>query len=381
MRHDQQGIISAHRDSDDVPLLDDARSADSAGSHDENLCLRDHEFSQHIRRGDDCLHRSVRVPDAREGFWTQLRAYLGPGMLVAVGYMDPGNWATDLAAGSAYNYKLLFLVMTSNLIAIFLQTLALRLGIAGQVDLAQACRENFWRPVSLAMWILAEIAIVACDLAEVIGSAIALKLLVGLPMVWGVACTSADVLLLLALGGKDMRVMEILVVALTSVIAMCFAVEIYLAKPDAWKVLQGTFIPPVELLTDQKMALIAVGILGATVMPHNLYLHSSVVQSRDIPRGRQAVAQSIRMATLDSNIALSLACFVNGAILILAAATFFRSGNTDVTTIDQAYFMLARMLGKQMASYLFAVALLASGQQSTLTGTLAGIDAIHTRTH
>ena len=223
------------------------------------------------------------------------------------------------------------------------------------------------------MWILAEIAIIANDLAEVIGSAIALKLLFGLPMVWGVACTSMDVLLLLALGSKNMRAIELLVVALTFVIAGCFAFELYLSKPDAWKVLQGTFIPPAELLSDQKMVLIAVSILGATVMPHNLYLHSSVVQSRDIPRGRQAVAHGIRMATIDSTVAVLLASFVNGAILMLAAATFFRSGNTDVATIDRAYLMLASILGKQTASNVFAVALLASGQQSTITGTLAGM--------
>jgi len=200
----------------------------------------------------------------------------------------------------------------------------------------------------------------------------ALKLLFGLPM-WGVACTSMDVLLLLALGIKNMRAIELLVVALTSVIARCFAFELYLSKPDAWKVLQGTFIPPAELLSDQKMVLISVSTLGATVMPHTLYLHSSVVQSRDIPRGRQAVAHGIRMATIDSTVAVLLASFVNGAILMLAAATFFRSGNTNVATIDRAYLMLASILGKQTASNEFAVALLASGQQSTITGTLAGM--------
>jgi len=277
-------------------------------------------------------------------------------------YMDPGNWATDLAARS-------HLVMISNLVAIFFQTLALRLGIAGQLDLARA---RLWRPVTFIMWILAEIAIIANDLAEVIGSAMALKLLFGLPM-WGVACTSMDVLLLLALGIKNMRAIELLVVALTSVIARCFAFELYLSKPDAWKVLQGTFIPPAELLSDQKMVLISVSTLGATVMPHTLYLHSSVVQSRDIPRGRQAVAHGIRMATIDSTVAVLLASFVNGAILMLAAATFFRSGNTNVATIDRAYLMLASILGKQTASNEFAVALLASGQQSTITGTLAGM--------
>ena len=227
---------------DEVPLLDDA-GAETPAVLDENVTLRNPEFNHdlnclHRNISENSLHRSIRVPDVHEGFWAQLRAFMGPGFLVAVGYMDPGNWATDLAAGSAYNYDLLFVVMFSNVIAIFLQANALRLGIASELDLAQACRAHFWRPISISMWILAELAIVACDVAEVIGSAIALKLLFGLPMAWGVAGTSADVLLLLTLGGKNMRVIEVLILVLTAIIAGCFAVEIYLTKPDAWAVVQ-----------------------------------------------------------------------------------------------------------------------------------------------
>lgn len=318
------------------------------------------------------LHRSVKIAGESETFCARLQAFIGPGAMVAVGYMDPGNWATDIAAGSSYNYKLLFIILVSSVFAMFLQALALRLGIAAQLDLAQACRRRFSRPVSIFMWITAEIAITACDLAEVVGSAIAMQLLFGLPLFWGVLATALDVLLLLALGGKSMRVMEIMVFALTSVVFVCFAIEIGLAQPDAWAIMRDSLIPSPQLLHDQKMVLISVGILGATIMPHNLYLHSSIVQTRDIPVTERAVRQSIFLSTIDSNMALSLAFFVNAAILILSAATFYRSGHTDVADIDQAYMILSQILGSKTASTLFAVALLASGQQSTLTGTLAG---------
>ncbi len=254
----------------------------------------------------------------------------------------------------------------------FLQALALRLGLAAQVDLAQACRRQFSRPVSVFMWITAEIAITACDLAEVVGSAIAMQLLFGIPLFWGVLVTAFDVLLLLTLGGKSMRVTEALVIALTCVIFVCFAVEMFEAKPDAWAILRDSVVPSPQLLQDQKMVMISVGILGATVMPHNLYLHSSIVQTRDIPNTERAVRQSIFLSTVDSNVSLLLAFFVNAAILILSAATFHRSGHTDVADIGQAYLMLSRILGGNLASILFALALLASGQQSTITGTLAG---------
>ena len=365
-----------HGCGEDAPLLDeDHEGVESAD--DENASLRDPAFCTVHRREapvtDSDWHKSIAVPDqGQASFCKRLGSVLGPGYLVAVGYMDPGNWATDIAAGSAYDYKLLFVILVSSLMAMFLQALALRLGLAAQMDLAQACRAHFSRPVSLVLWVLAEIAIVACDLAEVVGSAIALKLLFGLPMVWGVACTAADVLVLLAVGGKSMRVLELVIVALMSVIVVCFAIELYLVRPDPGGVLRGTLVPAPDLLTDQKMLLISVGILGATVMPHNLYLHSSVVQSRGAQCGAHATASLIHLATIDSNLALTLAFCVNAAILILAAAAFHRTGHTDVTDIDEAYVMLSHILGEQLSSVLFAVALLASGQQSTLTGTLAG---------
>ena len=367
---------------EEAPLLDDADG--HAAVQDENgSLLCDPAWDQDAvvaasarpRRwggslGD--LHRSIKIAGESETFWTRLRAFIGPGAMVAVGYMDPGNWATDIAAGSLYNYKLLFVVLVSSAFAMFLQALALRLGLAAQTDLAQACRQQFSRPVSVFMWITAEIAITACDLAEVVGSAIALQLLFGIPLFWGVLVTALDVLLLLALGGKSMRVTEVLVIALTCVIFVCFAVEMFEAKPDAWAILRDSVVPSPQLLQDQKMVLVSVGILGATVMPHNLYLHSSIVQTRDIPLTERAVRQSIFLSTVDSNVSLLLAFFVNAAILILSAATFHRSGHTDVADIGEAYLMLSRILGGNLASILFAVALLASGQQSTITGTLAG---------
>ncbi len=310
--------------------------------------------------------RSVAVPADARG-WRALRAYLGPGFLVAVGYMDPGNWATDIAGGSAFGYALLSVVLLSNLMAIVLQALSVRLGIASGRDLAQACRDHYPRPVAIGLWLLAETAIIACDLAEVLGTAIALKLLFGLPLVWGVALTALDVFLILALQRFGFRKLELFVVALLVLIAGCFAFELYHARPDAGAVLAG-LVPTSAIVTDPAMLYLAIGILGATVMPHNLYLHSSIVQTRAFVDK----AQAVRNATIDSSVALGLAFFINAAILVVAAAAFHTAGRHDVAEIGDAYRLLSPMLGVGAASVVFAVALLASGQNSTVTGTLAG---------
>jgi manganese transport protein len=316
------------------------------------------------------VHGSVPVP-LGAGFWRKLMAFAGPGYLVAVGYMDPGNWATDLAGGSRFGYTLISVIMLSNLMAILLQALSARLGIVSGRDLAQACRDHFSRPVTIVLWVLCEIAIAACDLAEVIGSAIALNLLFGLPLFWGVCLTALDVLLVLYLQQYRFRYVEGLVVLLILGIAGCFAIELALARPDLGAVL-GSLVPDPEIARNPEMLYIAVGILGATVMPHNLYLHSSIVQTRkyrdDIPSRREAV----RFATIDSTVALMSALFLNGAILVMAAATFHGTGHEQVADISDAYLLLAPLLGTQLASTLFAVALLFSGQNATLTGTLAG---------
>jgi manganese transport protein len=298
-------------------------------------------------------------------------AFAGPGYLVAVGYMDPGNWATDLAGGARYGYTLLSVIMISNLMAILLQALAARLGIASGRDLAQACRDSFSRPVVLILWILCEIAIAACDLAEVIGAAIALNLLFHLPLLWGVCLTALDVLIVLFLQHKGFRYVEALVVALILLIAGSFAVELWLARPDLAAVAVG-FIPRTEILRNPDMLYIAIGILGATVMPHNLYLHSSIVQTRKYGDSHANKSEAIRFASIDSAVALMFALFINGAILVMAAAVFHGSGNENVADINDAYVLLAPLLGTTMASVLFAVALLCSGQNATLTGTLAG---------
>ena len=315
-------------------------------------------------------HRTVAVPTG-VSLWRRLFAFMGPGYLVAVGYMDPGNWATDLAGGSAFGYTLLSVILLSNLMAILLQALSARLGIAAGLDLAQACRAHYSRPVSFALWVLCEIAIIACDLAEVLGTAIALKLLFGLPLVWGVCITALDVFLILALQRFGFRKLEAFIVALLVIIAGCFAFELALADPDWGGVARG-LIPTPGIVTDPAKLYIAIGILGATVMPHNLYLHSSIVQTRSFVRDDPGRAHAIRMATTDSTVALGLAFFINAAILILAAATFHVAGRTDVADIEQAYQLLAPMLGMGAASIAFGVALLASGQNSTVTGTLAG---------
>jgi manganese transport protein len=320
------------------------------------------------RRSLPEVHGTVPVP---AGFWRKVFAFAGPGYLVAVGYMDPGNWATDIAGGARYGYTLLSVVMISNLMAILLQAMAARLGIAAGRDLAQACRDSYSRPVVLALWVLAELAIAATDLAEVLGAAIALNLLFGLPILVGVVLTAFDVLVVLYLQQHRFRYVEVLVVLLILGIAGAFAVELWLSQPEFRAVLAG-FIPTSRIVLDQDMLYIALGILGATVMPHNLYLHSSIVQTRKYGDSDEDRADAIRFATLDSTVALSSALFINAAILIVAAATFHGTGNQHVADIDDAYLMLTPLLGTTVASTLFAVALLFAGQNATITGTLSG---------
>src|SRR6185503_1107307 len=315
------------------------------------------------------VHSSVPVPTG--GFWKKLFAFAGPGYLVAVGYMDPGNWATDLAGGAKYGYTLLSVIMISNLMAILLQALSARLGIASGRDLAQACRDSYSRPTTIVLWLLCEVAIAACDLAEVIGAAIALNLLFDLPLIWGVSLTALDVLIVLFLQHRGFRYVEALVVALIVLIAGSFAVELWLSRPALAGVALG-FIPRVEILQDPSMLYIAIGILGATVMSHNLYLHSSSVQTRIYLDTTESRREAIRFASIDSAVALMFALFINAAILIMAAAVFHGTGHQDVAEIGDAYQLLSPLLGTTMASILFAVALLCSGQNATLTGTLAG---------
>jgi manganese transport protein len=316
------------------------------------------------------VHGSIAVPlDA--GFWRKLFAFAGPGYLVAVGYMDPGNWATDLAGGARYGYTLLSVILISNLMAILLQALAVRLGIGAGRDLAQACRDSYSRPTTLVLWVLCEIAIAACDLAEVIGAAIALNLLFGLPLIWGVCLTALDVFVVLYLQNRGFRYVEALVVGLIVAIAACFAAELWFAKPD-WAGVAAGFIPRAEILQNPEMLYIAVGILGATVMPHNLYLHSSIVQTRKYIDTHASRKEAIRFASIDSSIALMSALFINAAILIVAAAVFHGTGYDSVADISDAYQLLSPLLGAGAASTLFAVALLCAGQNATLTGTLAG---------
>jgi manganese transport protein len=316
------------------------------------------------------VHGSVHIP-AGAGFWRKLFAFAGPGYLVAVGYMDPGNWATDLAGGARFGYALLSVIMISNLMAILLQALAARLGIASGRDLAQACRDSYSRTTTLFLWVVCEIAIAACDLAEVLGAAIALNLLFGLPLIWGVLLTAADVLIVLYLQHRGFRYVEALVVGLILAIAGSFAIEIWLARPAAGELALG-FVPTAAILKNPAMLYIAIGILGATVMPHNLYLHSSIVQTRKYADTAEGKREAIRFATIDSSVALMSALFINGAILVMAAATFHGTGYDQVADISDAYKILSPLLGTTLASTLFAVALLCSGQNATLTGTLAG---------
>ena len=305
-------------------------------------------------------------------FWRRLLGFVGPGFLISVGYMDPGNWATDLAAGSRYGYTLLFAIMVSNLMAILLQSLSLRLGIAAERDLAQLCRDRYPRWASHALWLFAEVAIAACDLAEVVGSAIALQLLFHLPLMAGVLITGADVLLILLLERRGFRTVEAVVMVLIGTIAVLFGIEIALSRPEFAPMLRHLLLPQAAMVTDPTMLFIAISILGATVMPHNLYLHSWLAQMRQYPRTPEGKREAIRFGNLDSGAALTFALFVNAAILVVAAAVFHRSGHTDVAEIQDAYRLLSPLLGTAGASVLFAVALLASGQNSTLTGTLAG---------
>ena len=297
-------------------------------------------------------------------------AFAGPGYLVAVGYMDPGNWATDLAGGAMFGYALLSVILMSNLMAVLLQGLASKLGIVTGRDLAQACRDHYSKPAGFVLWVICELAIAACDLAEVIGTAIALNLLFAIPLPWGIAITALDVLLVLYLQNKGFRLLEALVITLVATVGACFAVLIWMAKPPVAGVLFG-FAPPAQLLENPEMLYIAMGILGATVMPHNLYLHSSIVQTRKYEESANGKKEAVKFAFIDSTIALSFALFINAAILIVAAASFHTSGNQDVAEIQDAYKLLTPLLGAG-ASTVFALALLASGQNSTLTGTLAG---------
>ncbi len=316
------------------------------------------------------VHRTVIIPPGA-GFWRKALAFSGPGFLVAVGYMDPGNWATDIAGGSRFAYQLIFVLMMSNLIAILVQALAVRLGIVTQMDLAQACKAHYSRSTSFVLWVLCEIAIAACDLAEVIGSAIALNLLFHIPLLVGVCLTALDVLAILYLQHKGFRYLEAVVVTLIALIGGCYLVELLLVRPDVVEIAKG-FIPTPEIFTNREMLYIGIGMLGATVMPHNLYLHSSLVQTRAIDRTPAGMKTAIRYNFLDSFLALNFAFLINAAILIMAAGTFYRAGYTQVAEIQDAYHTLAPLLGTQLAGILFAVALLCSGQNSTLTGTLAG---------
>ena len=310
--------------------------------------------------------RTVKIPP-RTGLMRKVLAYMGPGFLISVGYMDPGNWATDLEGGARYGYRLLWVVLLSNLMAILLQTLCVRLGLVTGKDLAQACRQHFRKPAAIALWILCEIAIIACDLAEVIGSAIALQLLFGIPLIIGVAITTFDVLMLLGLAKYGFRKLEAIVITLVATVAGCFLLQMFLAKPNFGMVAQGLLIPT---LPDAEAVVISLGIIGATVMPHNLYLHSSIVQTRAHERTAKGIREAIRYNTWDTIGALGAAFFVNAAILVLAG-TVFDGRMQEVRELGDAQKLLKPILGG-VASTAFAVALLAAGQSSTITGTLSG---------
>jgi manganese transport protein len=317
------------------------------------------------------VYETVRLTRSPQ-YWRRLLGFLGPGFLISVGYMDPGNWATDIAGGSRFGYTLLFVIMASNLMAILLQSLSLKLGIATERDLAQVCHQSYGPRVSYVLWIFAEIAIAACDMAEVIGSAIALELLFHIPLFYGVLITGADVLLILFLERWGFRTIEALVIALIGTIVSLFGVQMFLSRPEYGLALHSLFVPSPSIVTNPDMLFIAIGILGATVMPHNLYLHSSIVQSRKYERTSKGKREAIQMANIDSALALTVALFVNAAILIVAAAVFHRSGHFEVGAIQDAYKLLSPLVGAAGASTLFAIALLASGQNSSITGTLAG---------
>jgi len=315
-------------------------------------------------------HRTVPIV-AGAGWLRKVFAFAGPGYLVAVGYMDPGNWATDIGGGAKFGYALLSVILLSNLMAMLLQALSAKLGIVSGRDLAQACREHYSRRTTMFLWVVCEIAIAACDLAEVLGSAVALKLLFGLPLLAGVVITALDVLIVLALQGRGFRMIEAFVVTLIATIGGCFAYEIFIARP-LWLEAARGFIPHADVLRNREMLYISIGILGATVMPHNLYLHSSIVQTRAFGTDRKGKREALRYAIFDSTVALGFALFINAAILVLGAAAFHTRGLSSVADIGDAYRLLSPVLGASLASTVFAFALLASGQNSTLTGTLAG---------
>ncbi|WP_233142405.1 Nramp family divalent metal transporter [Gluconobacter sp. DsW_056] len=314
---------------------------------------------------------SIRVPGAEASWFSRFMAFVGPGFMVSVGYMDPGNWATDLQGGARYGYTLLCIIMLSNLMAILLQALSARLGIATGQDLAQACRSHFSPRVNIVLWLACELAIIACDLAEVIGTAVALQLLFGLPLLGGAVLSILDALIVLMLMNRGFRYLEAFVIALLGIIALCFGIQLVAATPPVHSILAG-LIPDPKIVTTPGMLYIAIGIIGATVMPHNLYLHSSIVQTRAYERTPTGRRDAIRWTTWDSTIALTLALFINAAILIVAAAAFHNSGHQDVAEIQDAYRLLSPILGLGIASTLFALALLAAGTNSTITGTLAG---------
>src|SRR6201984_3666915 len=315
-------------------------------------------------------HRTIPIHSGI-GWFKKVLAFAGPGYLVAVGYMDPGNWATDIGGGAKFGYTLLSVILISNVMAMILQALSAKLGIVTGRDLAQACRESYSRPVAIGLWIVCEIAIAACDLAEVLGSAVALKLLFGLPLLVGVLITALDVLIVLGLQGRGFRLIEAFVITLIASIALCFAYEIFFAQP-IWREAAAGFVPRLEILKNREMLYIAIGILGATVMPHNLYLHSSIVQTRAFGSSTRDRREAVRYAIFDSTLALGFALFINAAILVLGAAAFHTRGLHNVAEIADAYKLLSPVLGVSFASTLFACALLPSGQNSTLTGTLAG---------
>jgi manganese transport protein len=324
----------------------------------------DHKFQSKSLQD---VHGSID-PSKETGKWRKIAAFFGPAYLVSVGYMDPGNWATDLAGGSQFGYTLIWVLLMSNLMALLLQSLSARLGIVQGRDLAQCNREVYPRGVNFILYILAEIAIAACDLAEVLGMAIGLNLLLGIPILWGVSLTLLDTFLLLYLQRLGMRKMEAFIISLIAIIGVCFLIEIFLAKPDVGELAKG-FIPSIP---NHAALYIAIGIIGATVMPHNLYLHSALVQTRKISRDEKSIRKAIKFNIIDSTIALNAAFFVNAAILILAAAVFYHSGHQQVATLKDAHQLLAPLLGNKWAAHLFAIALIAAGQSSTVTGTLAG---------
>lgn len=318
------------------------------------------------------MHRTVQVPELDEVWWKKLMAYAGPGALVAVGYMDPGNWSTDIGGGSAYNYDLLFVVMLSSVVAVFLQALSIKMGIASERDLAQACRDRFSAWVVNLLWVVAEVAIIATDLAEVLGSAIALQLLFGWPLLIGVLVTVVDVVFVLIARGNQVRFIEFLVVVLILIITVSFGWQLILSKPSISKILHGTFVPTIDTLTDSNKLFLAVSILGATVMPHSLFLHSSMVLTRASGVSRVEKLEAVKYSIIDTSISLFFAFFVNAAILVVAAATFYHYGFKDVADLADAYHLMDPLLGNRFASIAFGVALLAAGLNSTLTGTISG---------